>query len=184
MAITISGDSPNLTSPNITGAVLSAMASSVITSGTAVASTSGTSIDFTGIPSWVKRVTVMFDSVSTNGTSVKQIQIGDSGGIETTGYLGTSVQLTDGSSVNAAVFTTGYGIRSAIAADVLNGSVIISNVTGNVWAAQGSITDSSRAAGYLVAGAKTLSDVLDRVRITTVNGTDTFDAGSINILYE
>jgi hypothetical protein len=158
--------------------------SGAFVAGTAVASTSGTSIDFTGIPSWVKRVTVMFDSVSTNGTSVKQIQIGDSGGIETTGYLGTSVQLTDGSSVNAAVFTTGYGIRSAIAADVLNGSVIISNVTGNVWAAQGSITDSSRAAGYLVAGAKTLSDVLDRVRITTVNGTDTFDAGSINILYE
>jgi len=158
--------------------------SSLITSGTAVPSTSGTSIDFTGIPSWVKRITVMFNGVSTNGTSIKQIQIGDSGGFETTGYLGTSVQLTDGASVNAATITTGYGIRSPFAADVLNGAIIITNVTGNAWAAQGTLTDSSRAAGYLIAGAKTLSDVLTQVRITTVNGTDTFDAGTINILYE
>jgi hypothetical protein len=170
--------------PAGTGTVVVAGANSAIVHGTAVASTSGTSIDFTSIPSWVKRITVMFNGVSTSGTSIKQIQLGDAGGIETTGYLGTSLVLADGSSVNAALITTGYGIRSGLAADVLNGSVIISNVTGNVWAAQGSITDSSRAAGYLVAGAKTLSDVLDRVRITTVNGTDTFDAGSINILYE
>jgi hypothetical protein len=170
--------STTLTLPTITGTV------GVLISGTAVTTTSGTSIDFTSIPAGVRRITVMFNGVSTSGTSIKQIQLGDAGGIETTGYLGTSVQLTDGSSVNAAVITTGYGIRSGLAADVLNGSVIISNVTGNVWAAQGSITDSSRAAGYLVAGAKTLSDVLDRIRITTVNGTDTFDAGSINILYE
>jgi hypothetical protein len=173
-----------LTLPVGTGTIVANNVNSAIVSGTAVASTSGTSIDFTSIPSWVKRITVMFNGVSTSGTSLKQIQIGDSGGIETTGYLGTSVQLTDGSSVNAALITTGYGIRSAIAADVLNGSIIISNVTGNVWAVQGTLTDSSRAAGYLVAGAKTLSDILDRVRITTVNGTDTFDAGSLNILYE
>ena len=171
-----------LTLPDATGIV--ALNGTTITSGTAVASTSGTAIDFTSIPSWVKRITVMFSGVSTSGTSIKQIQLGDSGGIETTGYLGTSVQLTDSASVNAALITTGYGIRSAIAADVLNGSIIISNVTGNVWTAQGTLTDSSRAAGYLVAGSKSLSDVLTQVRITTANGTDTFDAGSINILYE
>jgi len=84
-----------------------------LVSGTSQASTSGTSIDFTGIPSWVKRITVMFNGVSTNGTSNKQIQLGDSGGFETTGYLGASVQLTDAASVNAATITTGFGIFSA-----------------------------------------------------------------------
>jgi hypothetical protein len=152
--------------------------------GTSQASTSGTSIDFTGVPSWVKRITVMFNGVSTNGTSNKQIQLGDSGGFETTGYLGASVQLTDAASVNAATITTGFGIRSPLAADTINGAVVITNLTSNTWVAQGALTDSSRGAGYLVGGAKALSDVLTQVRITTVNGTDAFDAGSINILYE
>ncbi len=160
------------------------MGASVITSGTAQASTSGTSIDFTGIPSWAKRITVMFNGVSTNGTSLKQIQLGDSGGFETTGYLGASVQLTDSASVNAATITTGFGIRSPNAADLINGAVVITNLTSNTWVAQGALTDSSRGAGYLVGGAKALSDVLTQVRITTVGGADTFDAGSINILYE
>jgi len=75
MALTLDG-SASVTINN--GAVLG------ITSGTAVASTSGTSIDFTGIPSWVKRITVMFDVVSTNGSAIILIQLGDSGGIETT----------------------------------------------------------------------------------------------------
>jgi hypothetical protein len=155
-----------------------------ITSGAAVASTSGTSIDFTSIPSYVKRITVMFNGVSTSGTSIKQIQLGDSGGFETTGYLGSGIQLTDGALVNGGTSTTGIQIRSAIAADVLHGAVIITNITGNTWVAHGTLTDSSRLAGYLVGGSKPLSDVLTQVRITTVNGTDTFDAGSINILYE
>tara|TARA_R110000868_G_scaffold402098_2_gene678110 strand:- start:3995 stop:4612 length:618 start_codon:yes stop_codon:yes gene_type:complete len=178
---TVSGNatvSGTLQANGVTGSVYP------LVQGTAQASTSGTSIDFTSIPSWVKRITVMFNGVSTNGTSLKQIQLGDSGGFETTGYLGASVQLTDSASVNAATITTGFGIRSALAADTINGAVVITNLTNNTWVAQGALTDSSRGAGYLVGGAKALSDVLTQVRITTVNGTDAFDAGSINILYE
>jgi hypothetical protein len=184
MAITISGDSPNLTSPNITGAVLSAMASSVITSGTAVASTSGTSIDFTGIPSWVKRITVLFNGVSTNGTSIIQVQLGDSGGVETTGYTASSGSF-GGSTFAATSFTTGFGIRTSnAAADDYQGFVTFINLSANIWVANGS---TYAASGYFLApfgGSKTLSDTLTQVRITTVNGTDTFDAGSINILFE
>jgi len=174
----------NVVTTGSTAAVTPAMLTQPLTQATSQASTSGTSIDFTGIPSWVKRITVMFNGVSTGGTSIKQIQLGDSGGFETTGYLGTGVQLTDAQSVNAATITTGFGIRSALAADTLNGAVVITNLTNNTWVAQGALTDSSRGAGYLVGGAKALSDVLTQVRITTVNGTDAFDAGSINILYE
>ena len=154
--------------------------------GTAVASTSGTSIDFTSIPSWVKRITVMFSGVSTNGTSEIQIQLGDAGGVEATGYLGSWVSLTSaGSTSNATtgflLFTNGGG-----SAFLRNGTVTISLLDPSTknWSANGivGLSDSGRIS--FIGGSKSLSEALDRVRITTVNGTDTFDAGSINIMYE
>ena len=161
--------------------------SSLITSGTAVASTSGTSIDFTSIPSWVKRITVMFSGVSTSGTSLPQIQLGDSGGIETTGYAAGSSYVASASVANAN-YTSGFVIRTdALAAVVMDGFITINLVSSstNTWVAGGTIYGPTPAAYLaLVAGGKSLSATLDRVRITTVNGTDTFDAGSINILYE
>ena len=183
MAITISGDSPNLTSPNITGAVLSAMASSVITSGTAVASTSGTSIDFTGIPSWVKRVTVLFQGVSTNGTSRVQVQIG-SGSFITSGYDAFISNIDGTNATSAGSITTGFGWRTAqTAANITYGSGILCLVSGNEWNMNMSTGQTGGGTSFCHGGL-TLGGALDRVRITTVNGTDTFDAGSINILFE
>jgi hypothetical protein len=154
-----------------------------LVSGTSVASTSGTSIDFTGIPSWVKRITVMFQGVSTNGTSNLLIQLGDSGGIETSGYLGAGAFA--GTSTGGANYTAGFGINGANAANVMHGSIIISNfASGNEWIAAGNIALSSSAFVFSIGGSKSLSDTLTQIRITTVNGTDTFDAGTINILYE
>ena len=152
-----------------------------VVSGTAVASTSGTSIDFTGIPSWVKRITVMFSGVSTNGSSNPLIQIGDAGGIEATGYISSSSSGTSG--VGTTGHTTGFGLRQLASTDALYGSTVITLFGSNVWVNAG--TFSQNGAGFLVtAGNKTLSDTLTQIRITTVNGTDAFDAGSINILYE
>ena len=153
-----------------------------LVSGTVQASTSGTSIDFTGIPSWVKRVTVMFSGVSTNGTSALLVQLGDSGGIETTGYVSTSVQLSTATGF-ADNSTAGFVIRSATASNVFSGSMVIKNINGNEWVSDHVVKQSTTANAF-GAGDKTLSATLDRVRITTVGGTDTFDAGSINILYE
>ena len=155
---------------------------SLITSGTAVASTSGTSIDFTGIPSWVKRITVMFDGVSTNGSSVVQVQIGDSGGIETTGYSGTIATPGFTSNLSTSFPTTDNGSGSA--AYVRHGVIVMAYMGSNLWAASINIGISNAAAAWYGGGTKTLSATLDRLRITTANGTDTFDAGSINILYE
>jgi len=154
-----------------------------ITSGTAVASTSGTSIDFTSIPSWVKRITVMFSGVSTNSTSALLIQLGDSGGIENTGYIsGTSI--ISNSTVGSLVTSTaGFVAASGLtAAGTFHGSVSITLLGSNIWAAGGS-TYSSASGTFVVAGSKTLSDTLTQVRITSVTP-DTFDAGTINILYE
>jgi hypothetical protein len=149
------------------------------TSGTAVASTSGTSIDFTSLPSWVKRITVMLNGVSTNGTSVPLIQLGTSGGITATGYTGRS----DNSYGTPASQTTGFGIERVGGATLSRiGAGVIENISGNTWVFSYLGTDGTSLC--FGAGSVALGAVLDRVRITTVGGTDTFDAGSINILYE
>jgi hypothetical protein len=167
-----------LTSPAIDGTPTGV---GVLTSGTSVASTSGTSIDFTGIPSWVKRITVMFNGVSTNGTSNFQIRLGSSGGVEATGYISSANYSTSSSAGASTGFFILYAIASA--ANTSQGALILLNLSGNTWVGNGNFTDSEQRASNS-AGAKTLSGTLDRIRITTVNGTDTFDAGSINILYE
>jgi hypothetical protein len=154
-----------------------------ITAGTAVASTSGTSIDFTGLPAWVKKITVMFQGVSTNGTSNWLFQLG-SGSATTSGYLGTGYRATNaGSWINIA-FTTGFGVPFDTASAVVHGSIVFANITGNNWVANGFLSRSDTTTTGGTGGSISLAGVLDRVRITTVNGTDTFDAGTINIIYE
>lgn len=157
-----------------------------LTLATPQATTSGTSIDFTGIPPGTKRITIMFVGVSTNGTSNPLIQIGDSGGIETSGYLGMGTTQVSAGAIAIANFTTGFGFGLALAANVIHGLVILvlQNALTNTWVATGLLGLSNAAAESRTAGSKPLSTVLDRVRITTANGADTFDAGEINILYE
>jgi hypothetical protein len=155
-----------------------------ITSGTAVASTSGTSIDFTSIPSWVKRITVMMNGVSTSGTSNPLLQLGTSGGVTSTGYVSTGTNQVNNASPNSASSTAGFLFGEiSLAAALLSGIYVITNVSGNIWI--GSFCGRYGTTQTCVGGGSvTLGATLDRVRITTVNGTDTFDAGSINILYE
>jgi hypothetical protein len=167
-----------LTSPAIAGTPTGV---GVLTAGTAVASTSGTSIDFTSIPSWVKRITVMFNGVSTNGTSNRLIQIGSTT-FTTSGYSSYAM-LTGSSSIIGSGSTAGFLMANASASDLIGGAMVLFNVTGNTWASNHA-TSLGTANGSFGGGSLALGGVLDRVRITTVNGTDTFDAGSINILYE
>lgn len=158
-----------------------------IVSGTAVASTSGTSIDFTGIPSWVKRITVMFNGVSTNGSSNILVQLGDSGGVEATSYISISAYSGATNAAGAINATTGFVVNVGSAATTtFYGALTLFLQTGTTWVESHIFGITQGATLYSVHGGgnKSLSDVLDRVRITTVNGTDTFDAGSINILYE
>jgi len=151
----------------------------VINSGTAVASTSGTSITFTGIPVGTKRITVMFSGVSTNGTSVIQVQIG-SGSVTTSGY--TSQYSTNGLSGSiTSGFVTSYRGDSG---NALRGLMTICLVTGSTYTVSSVVGGGSSNDITMATGGIALSGTLDRVRITTVNGTDTFDAGTINILYE
>ncbi len=151
---------------------------------TAQASTSGTSIDFTSIPSWVKRITVMFHLVSTNGSSPIVIRLGSSsGGVETSGYNG-NVHSLGTSTMSSTNVTNGIQPMVNGATTSMCGLVSIVNLTSSTWAYTGSVSEAATSGGGLCDGSKALSSTLDRVRVTTVNGTDTFDAGSINVMYE
>jgi hypothetical protein len=150
------------------------------------ATTSGTAKDF-NVPSWAKRITVLFSGVSTSGTSDVIIQLGTSAGFTTSGYVGSAYTIVGSASPGAAAFSSGFLIRlggAATAPASREGAVILMNVTGNTWTGFVNIglTNTVYAAGG--AGSIALAALLTQVRITTVNGTDTFDAGSVNIMYE
>ena len=151
-----------------------------IRSGTAVASTSGTSIDFTSIPTGVKRITVMLSGVSTNGTSIVQIQIGSSS-FSTSGYTSGS-QVAVQTSASTGFILTNSG--STGASNILTGAMTLSLLNSNTWVANGVMYINSSNNSLNSGISPALAGALDRVRITTVNGTDAFDAGTINILFE
>ena len=172
-----------LTLPDSTGTV--ATLGTSLTLATAVASTSGTSIDFTGIPSWTKRITVMFAGVSTNGTSPPLIQLGTSAGLTTSGYVGRNQVINTGiSNANlSSSFLLGQSTANWAAAVSASGEFTVSLVNANIWVMNGQMADNGGGV-YRTAGSVSLPDTLTQVRITTANGTDTFDAGTINIMYE
>jgi hypothetical protein len=166
------------------GSITPAQLSQPFTSGTAVASTSGTAIDFTGIPSWVKRITVMLSDVSTNGASLLRMQLGVGGVATTTGYLGSSFASAGGGVANAT-FSSGVDFADTSAdADRKHGNTVFTSVTGNTWSFTGMINLSNTGRCSYVAGSVPLGGTLNMVRVTTVNGTNAFDFGTINIMYE
>jgi hypothetical protein len=146
---------------------------------------SGTSVDFTSIPSWVKRITVMLNGVSTNGTSPLRFQIGGSS-IESSGYNGCSIRSATDGSVGTTSLSSGFDFFNNGSA-TLNyfGNCTISIMGSNTWSITGTLAFPTAAAEFnAIAGTKQTSSSLSIVRITTVNGTDAFDAGTINISYE
>jgi hypothetical protein len=174
-----------LTSAGSAAAPTWSTVSAGFTLGTPVATTSGTSIDFTGIPSGTKQIVVNFYQVSTSGTDPINIQLGDSGGIETTGYIGEGAKITGSNLCEVQNSTSGFRIYITSATSVLNGSITITlqNSSLNQWAASGNISNQGNTQMLMTAGIKPLSAVLDRVRITTTGGSQTFDNGEINIAY-
>lgn len=175
MTITLDGSAGITTN---TGAVYNGLQST-----TAVASTSGTSIDFTGIPLWVKRVTVMLNGVSLSGTAQILIQLG-SGSIDATGYVSTATVLASGGSSALITSTAGFIVYSSTATDTVSGNMVINTLGSNIWTSSHSMARAVGNGSLCGGGTKTLSGTLDRIRITTSNGTDTFDAGTINLIYE
>ena len=173
----------NVTTAKILDAnVTPAKLSQPLTRATAQNSTSGTNVNFTSIPSWVKKISVLFSSVSTSGTSNLLIQI-CSGSIVTTGYE-SGLSLVGATSVLSTSATNGFLITAYDSAAYLKSGIItIANLSGNTWVSSG-VLGITVGGSFISGGNLTLGGVLDQIRVTTVNGTDTFDAGVINIIYE
>lgn len=170
MPLYLSGDSPKITADS-TG---------VLTSATAVASTSGTAIDFTSIPSWVKKITVLFSGVSLSGTDDILVQLGVSGSYSAT-YASTCAGMSAGGT-NISTSTSGFIIRNAGNTSITSGVMTICLISTNTWVASfsGKQTTSAVQVG---GGDVSLSGAVTSLRITDT-GTNTFDAGSLNIIYE
>jgi hypothetical protein len=151
---------------------------------TSQASTSGTNIDFTGIPSWVKRITVMFNDVSLSGTAYLRIQLGVGGVPETSGYISNTTVITNTLALTQNYSTAGVDIFGGLASYQVNGTIVFTTLGSNLWVFSG-VTGNVSTTGYVqqTAGKKPLAGVLNMVRITS-SGSDTFDLGSVNILYE
>jgi hypothetical protein len=161
--------------------------SGVPNSGTVVLSTSGTNIDFASIPIGAKRITVMFNGVSTNATGTSNIivQLGVSNTAVTSGYVGAFSLLGTITIATGASNTSGFVMAQMPAtAATWSGQMVITNVTGNTWVSSSSCARTDNSTMVVQSGVNALAGTVTNVRVTTVNGTDTFDAGSINILYE
>lgn len=158
--------------------------------GTKQATTSGTTIDFTSIPSWVKRITINLNAVSHNGSSLLAVQLGDSDGVETSGYTSVLYNFCNASSElasNSSMFVIG-GYGSMSTNYTFSGSVVLSleDSSDYTWCLTSNIAQTGailNAAMNVAGGIKALSAALDRIRLTSVSA-DTFDAGEVNITYE
>jgi hypothetical protein len=176
-------DNTVVMTPLTTAQAITALATS-LTSGTAVATTSGTSIDLTGIPAGTKRINLLLNEVSLNGVSNFRLQLGVSGTPETSGYAGQLGSWGTSAVSGAASSTSGVDFVMGDASWAVSGRITLSHMGGNLWIIEGMLELGNAANGIYLINRKTLAGVLDMVRLTTVNGTDAFDAGSINIFYE
>lgn len=194
-SLVLSGDTSGtitLAAPDVAGSTTQTLVATTgilapLVSGTAQASTSGTSIEFTSIPAWVKRITVLFSGVSTDSTGQQQIQLGDSGGYEITDYVGTGANNATGASPVVTNCTTGFALNStSVAAQTQQGIATICLVGSNTWVFSW-VGGRDNTVDLRGAGTKTLSGTLTQIRVigsATGSPSDNFDAGTINILYE
>jgi hypothetical protein len=159
--------------------------SSVNTLGVAITLTNQTAPDFTNIPSWVKRITLMFQGVSASSTGIPLVQLGTGSTTYTTsGYVCTATRLQDSTAVSVGASISGFQIQSSAAATTLSGSFVLTNLTSNVWTIQGALSNTTTTNFvFVTAGHVSLGATLTAVRLY-IDGTQFFDAGSINILYE
>jgi hypothetical protein len=141
--------------------------------------TSGTAVDFTGIPAGTREVDIIFSGVSLSGTEHVLVQLGDAGGFETTGYVSASLIISS-TSANNVKSTSGLAVYLGDAARAISGVMRLTLGASNQWGSMHGV-DLGGASGANGGGTKTLSDVLTQIRLTRT-GTDTFDAGSATVV--
>jgi hypothetical protein len=144
---------------------------------------SGTSIDFTGVPAGTKQIVVSFSELSISTSWL--IRLGDSGGIETSGYTSANTYLANGTTPNNDAIGNGFGVRNFMGYSFTGGvTLTLIDAATFLWGAVGSLSSQSSGQPTVVTtGRKALSSVLTQIRLTTSGGTDNFTSGTVNIAY-
>lgn len=150
---------------------------------TVKASTSGAAVQFPDIPAWVRRITLAINGVSTSGGANILVQLGTGGTPTTSGYVSESV-FSSASGVVPISSAAGIPIFNNAASYNHYGQLVFTNISGNTWLASGQFVSTGTTGAIISGGVVTLSGVLNYLRMVTANGTDTFDAGSVNLFYE
>lgn len=155
-----------------------------LTFGTEASTSSGTSVSFTSLPSGITTLYIMFNDVSLDGTDSLQVQLGDSGGIETSGYDSNYGNVANGATGEAANLTSGFGIDQADDANrQQNGimTLLLMDSSNFHWIATytGAMSTNRVAVS---GGEKALSAELTQITIKPT-GANNFDGGAINIAY-
>ena len=156
----------------------------VVTS--SVSSTSGVAVDFTGIPSWAKRITILFSTLTTSGSSIPVFRAGPGGVPVTSGYVGCTSGVSTGASAGnhtdgARLFSTSWA-----SSYVAHGRITftLANPASNLWEYDGVSALSNIAAAAFFGGSIALAGALDIIRLTTQGGSDTFQSGTLRMIYE
>jgi len=151
--------------------------------GTAITSASGSSLDFPSIPSWVERITISLNGISFAATGVAVVRLGVSNTLVTTGYASSRTGFTTAPAIVVTSITDGVGSFNATsAAALVTGQIVLTNLTGNQWVATGQVFRTTDNVYMTTVGSITLAGAL--TNLSVVATTSTFDAGSINIIYE
>ena len=159
------------------------VSTSNLTRETAVDTTSGTQIDFTNLPTGIRRITLVLDQVSVSTTNNIFVRLSTGGTFATTGYVSQSMSIQDGSTSASVVDSTQFVIINNLNAALRHsGSFTWHNITGNTWVMSGNCNSSVTSVALVSGGAIDLGGALDGLRFRIAGGT--FDAGQINILYE
>lgn len=145
----------------------------------------GTNNVFSSIPSWAKKITVVFDAISLSGSANLLLQLGTSAAIESSSYASNCATVQSSATV---ITTDTFGIVTRLAgtSNYASGIIDLIKIYGNFWIAKGAVRHFG-ASDFVstVTGQKNLSGAIGQLRLISSNGTDTFkSSGAFNVFYE
>ena len=170
-----------VTIPAVTGTAVVSGQNSAITAATALTA-SGSSVDFTSVPSWVKRITVILNNISFAAAGTLKIRIG-AGSLSTSGYSSIGSVFNNGPAITISSVTDGVSaVSSSSGTTQIIGQAVLTLINTNEWVCAGSFGRITDNLSVITQGSITLGGTLDRVSLVAT--TSTFDAGTVNIFYE
>lgn len=152
------------------------------TTGTAVNTTSGSTVLVSNtIPSWARKITVIFNNVSCSGTDQLLVQLGTSGSIITSGYTSNAAQIADTGTL-VTTSSAGFVIMVDAASRAFTGTMSICFLSGTTWVSShsGTVASNRMNAG---GGSVDVGGTVAQLQLDW-SSTGTFDSGSVNIMYE